>query len=72
MDRSYFEQLHVEEARRKSWRMLDEALDARAGGSPLRRLRRSVGRALMVVGSRLADESAQTRAEAAVAQPCQC
>lgn len=68
MNRTYFEQLHIEESRRAEWRLLDEALRTRPG--PSRRVRRSLGRALIALGAWLAAEPAATES-IMTAQPCQ-
>lgn len=66
----YFERLHAEEARRMSWRMLDEALRTRQGESSLRRLRHGLGHALIMVGARLAEQPARIVATAGSNEPC--
>lgn len=68
MNRSYFERLHVEELRRADWRLLDEALRTRPDRP--HRLRVRLGRALIALGARLADEPTATESTM-TAQPCQ-
>lgn len=62
MDTKYFERLHVEEARRGDWRLLDESLQARTFlASRRRRLKVATGHAMMRIGAWLAGEPLEQR-----------
>ncbi len=54
MNKTYFERLHQEEARRTEWRWLDYALAARNNKQPVRV---RVGHLLIKAGATLAHES---------------
>jgi hypothetical protein len=54
MNKTYFERLHQEEARRTEWRWLDQALAARSNKQPVRV---QLGHLLIKAGASLAHET---------------
>lgn len=54
MNKTYWERLHRDEARRAEWRLLDEALAARSGSK--QRVRVRLGHLLIKAGASLAHE----------------